>query len=51
VSNTPQRARGCAPLVAEAKEMLMIKRFLLAFVLLVLCVLVWNLVTNFQPRQ
>jgi hypothetical protein len=29
----------------------MLKRFLLAFVLVVLCVLVWNFVTSFQPRQ
>jgi hypothetical protein len=38
------------PLV-EAKEVLVLKRFVLAFVLLVLCVLVWNMVTNFQPRH
>ena len=29
----------------------MLKRLLLAFVLLVLVVLVWNFVTTFQPRH
>ena len=29
----------------------MLKRLLLAFVLLVLVVLVWNFVSNFQPRH
>jgi hypothetical protein len=29
----------------------MLKRLLLAFVFVVLCVLVWNFATNFQPRH
>jgi len=40
-------ARGAA----DAREVLMLKRFMLAVVLLVLVVLVWNFVTNFQPRH
>jgi hypothetical protein len=51
VSKTHERESTRPVHVDEAQEVLMLKRFLLAFILVVLCVLVWNLVTNFQPRH
>jgi hypothetical protein len=29
----------------------MLRKVLLAFILVVLCVLIWNFVANFQPRH